>query len=119
MKQVYFFVGNQYLAAGDLPAQIWFRAGHKDVPQNTAFFCAACGEVWGRIVLREKQDFNIRFRFCDQHGSGLFQDNSSPLWKHYPKEVLARELRLIAKHYAENPELDFRDLTINWKRYYD
>ncbi len=41
------------------------------------------------------------------------------MWTHYPREVLIRELRLIAAHLERNPELDFGELVLQWKNYYD
>lgn len=119
MVTAHFFVGNYHVGSGPLPREVHIRLGQVDRPVNTAYFCAACGEVWGRIYIRREQDYRIKHRFCAAHGSGLFQEESSTMWHHYPKEVLYRELNLIAQHYARNPSLDWRELTLNWKRYYD
>jgi hypothetical protein len=119
MIKTYFFVGNTLIGSGLLPSEVQEKLGHVDRPHNRAYFCPACGDIWGRIYIRHEQDFSIRNRLCAEHGSGLFQDNSSPMWKHYPKEVLARELSLIAQHLNRNPHLEWESLVINWKRYYD
>lgn len=119
MVETFFFVDNQLIGQGPLPEEVSEKLGQVDRPGNKAYFCPACGEVWGRMYVKRKQDYVIRNRFCVHHGSGLFQDNSSPLWRYYPKEVLARELSIIAHHLKLNPHLEWESLVINWKRYYE
>jgi hypothetical protein len=118
MITAHFFTGNKLLGTSNLPASIYLKVGQNDTPKNTAYFCPACGDIWGRIVVSDKQDYFLKNRFCTEHGSGLFQEYSSPMWHHYPKEVLYRELNLIAQHLAHNPDLDLNELILNWKRYY-
>lgn len=119
MITAHFFVGNSLIGSGPLPSTERPSLGQLHRPGNTAYFCPACGEIWGRIYVSPKQDYRIKNRFCFTHGSGLFQEESLTEWKHYPKEVLHRELSLIAEHYEKNPDLDWQSLTLNWKRYYD
>lgn len=114
-----FIVGNQLIGSGPLVPRLPVKLGHEERPHNAAYFCPACGEVWGRIVVSDKQDYTMERRFCFTHGSGLFQRSFGTMWTHYPREVLIRELRLIAAHLERNPELDFGELVLQWKNYYD
>lgn len=101
-----FFLSTQHLGTCDLPRGLTLSVGFSDPAQSTAYFCSKCGDVWGRIVVEGDPTFKLCSRHCAHHGSGLFQRGVGTLWHHYPKEVLAREVSILANY---NPS-DINDL---------
>jgi hypothetical protein len=72
MKQ-HFWAGNEYLGSRDIPR---IRLGDPDgaargtrLPHfNTAYFCAHCGEIWGRITFEEAHPmWQVISRACRNH----------------------------------------------------
>lgn len=112
MKAQY-FIGRDYFGAAEIP-------GHSD---SIAYFCATCGDIWGRILV-DKQVFQIRNVPCANHkrtgvpdwgshpGSllitpGVTSDMlGSMFWaaalNYLPERVLQREFQLHLSHVESN-----------------
>lgn len=100
-------------------------------PRPLAYFCTCCGEVWGRIIVREVESdamapWQIEYVPCEQHQpTGVFDWHAIPgsflsdsrlslanlsnmSWaraiEHLPEEVLKREFELTCKWYDQQKE---------------
>ena len=66
--------------------------------RSEAFFCPACGELWGRRVDTYCQEWHpvswyVRERPCHLHGDGSLLLDTDPVVA-LPRELMLRELRL-------------------------
>ena len=84
---------------GEAPAHTKFRHGAVYDPVSVAYFCPACGDIWGRITVAG-QPFASYPRYCPQHGPGF----ALPYSNQYeaPLAILKREVLLISQ--MQHPE---------------
>lgn len=101
-------------------------------PRPLAYFCTHCGEIWGRIIVREVDHgqmapWQIEYVPCEQHQpTGVYDWHAIPgsflsdsklslanlsnmSWaraiEHLPEEVLRREFELTCKWYDKQQAL--------------
>ena len=59
--------------------------------QSIAYFCPACGEIWGRITLSTATYWQCLERPCQTHGDGSLVERN--IWaSHNPSYYLTRDL---------------------------
>lgn len=101
------FVGNRYLGS------LSYDSGRADLRWHRcsyAFFCRQCGDVWGRLVMRnaagEQQPFDPVVVSCEQHADfwnlpgSLLANHLEHLLDSLPPEALVREFQIHIKELA-------------------
>jgi hypothetical protein len=90
-------------------------------PRQLAYFCACCGEVWGRVAMSEPTNWQIEYVPCQRHQpTGVFDWHAIPgsflsdrslslanlscmSWaraiEHLPEEVLKREFEITTEWF--------------------
>lgn len=89
---VTYFLRNKLLATG--PHFGWDDA--TPCHHSVAFFCPACGELWGRVQVSGKP-WHPACIPCAQHGGGSFIFSWRRRFDELPPAVLSYELSLLLK----------------------
>jgi len=102
----YWLLGGRAIGAREFQAPL---------PDNVAFFCATCGELWGRITSPERTLTRVVCVPCERHEPRYVADWSAipgsmvttypePYWnraytlENAPRSILQRELTLHLAH---------------------
>lgn len=95
-----FFVGNRRICEIHVPTGS--PATETQAVSSAAFFCPACGDIWGRRFMQPDPRWTSRgwrpyVRECPRHGGGslifpLEEDRLSDPFHNYPPELLLWEL---------------------------
>lgn len=97
--EVSYSVRNTFLGSGSCRATA--HHGRMVLPRSILYFCPECGEPWGRIEVKSNfSGWEARRRRCPDHGPGLLlPPNTAGGFTSFPKEVLKREIVLIAEKF--------------------
>lgn len=101
MARQTFEVGGKVLGERSVPSFVYseLEGGKRPTP-SYAYFCSRCGEIWGRLRTEGAQYTQCCYRACEAHGDGRLAqhwirgEEPSILARDWPREALARELRL-------------------------
>lgn len=88
----HYFLGNQLLGSSPRRA-MWSDTEPQAV--HVGLTCAACGEVWGRVVQEGAPQWTFQMRYCVKHGDGSFIAAWCKKFDELPEEVIRRELILL------------------------
>lgn len=106
MARASIFVSGRSLGTFEVPLFYSDRTGTVPV-RSVAYFCAACGDIWGRIVIPGSGATQCRYRPCEKHGDGRLSQSAWPsepstyITPAWPRAALERELDLELAYQAK------------------
>lgn len=113
MPRLIFTIGQAIVGTGECPDSFPHRTGRVK-PASLAYYCPYCAKVWAHRTIEGRKFHDITLRLCEQHGSGLLQEGCfDRVLEYFPRDVLLRELSLLAKHPNLTHSLYLR-LVYNW-----
>lgn len=106
MPRAAIFVSGRPLGTFEVPTFYVDKTGAFPV-RSVAYFCATCGDIWGRIVVPGATSTQCRYRQCERHGDGRLSQSVWPsepatyITSAWPRPALERELNLELAYQAK------------------